>query len=269
MTSRLDGSVALVTGGTRGIGKGVVHELAEAGAIVYATGRSGIGESPSSCPAEPGRPRTIGCDHRVDDDVASVLRGIAAAHGRLDVLVNSVFDAAVFEQSIGTPFWELPVRAWDDIVGVGTRSAYVAAVHAVPLMLDAGGGLIVNVSSAGAERYFYNVAYGAGKAALDKLSRDMAEELGPHAVTVISLWPNVTRTEHIDAVIAGGDEDAIARLGRLDRLETPRFHGRAVVALASDSTNSELSGQRVWTAQLAERFGFDDELGNSHRAPRW
>ena len=86
------------------------------------------------------------------------------------------------------------------MVDVGTRSAYVAAVHAAPLLIGSGRGMIVNVSGRAAERYLYNVPYGAGKAALDKMTRDMAEELRSEGVAVVSIWPNVTRTENVDAL---------------------------------------------------------------------
>ena len=138
-----------------------------------------------------------------------------------------------------------------------------AAVHAAPLLLGSQRGLIVNVSGRAAERYRYNVAYGVGKAALDKMTRDMADELRDEAVAVVSIWPNVTRTENIDASSAGSS----AAYGDLDLLETPRYSGRTVVALASDDGVMERTGRRFWVAELALEYGLTDEHGRSHPIP--
>jgi dehydrogenase/reductase SDR family protein 1 len=136
-----------------------------------------------------------------------------------------------------------------------------------PLLLDTGGGLIVNVSGRGAARYRYNVAYGVGKAALDRITVDMAHELEGRGVAVVSLWPAAIRTEHTDAMFARGDEWARATLGDLEALETPRYVGRAVVALASDPDVVARTGQRFWTAELGAAYGFTDEHGRPHVPP--
>ena len=177
-----------------------------------------------------------------------------------------MFNAHEFGGTIGQRFWELPVEIWHDVVDVGTRSAYMAAAGSAPLLLAAGGGLIVHVSGRAAERYRYNVAYGVGKAALDKMTRDMAQELREYAVAVVSLWPNVTRTEHIDIAAAAGDSERLG-FGDLDLLETPRYTGRAVVALAADPTLMGRTGRRFWVAELAADYGFLDENGRDHPLP--
>jgi NAD(P)-dependent dehydrogenase (short-subunit alcohol dehydrogenase family) len=182
------------------------------------------------------------------------------------VLVNSAFNAQQFGPSIGSRFWELPIDVWRDVVDVGTRTAYTASVFGTPLLLQSGGGLIANVSGRGAERYRYNVAYGVGKAALDKMTKDMAHELADQHVSVVSLWPNVTRTENVDAG-AAASPDAVSPYGDLDLLETPRYCGRAVVALATDEQVMNRTGGRYWVAELAELYGFTDEHGRSHPLP--
>jgi dehydrogenase/reductase SDR family protein 1 len=269
----LDGKVAVVAGASRGIGRGIAVEAALAGAIVYVTART-IEHRPEApvttaqeIEANGGTAIPIRCDYTDDEAVARVFAQVKADYGRLDLLANSVFDAAQFGSSIGRRFWELPLDIWRDVVDVGTRSAYVASFHAAPLLLNAGSGLIVNVSARGAARYRYNVAYGAGKAALDKMTADMAEDLRDHAVAVVSVWPNVTRTENLDAGAAAQPDQVKALYGDMDLLETPRYSGRAVVALASDPDVMTRTGQRFWVAELGQQYGFVDENGRDHDIP--
>jgi len=278
----LDGRVAVVCGASRGIGKGIAVELAAAGARVVAVGRTersgtatitgSLEETVAEITAAGGSATAVGCDATDEKSVASLFDKIAGSHGHVDVLVNSVFNSHQFVATIGVPFWELPMAAWHEVVEVGTKSAYLASVAAAPLMLrtanasgyGAGtGGLIVNISGRGAERYRYNVVYGVGKAALDRLTRDMADELRPHGVSVVSLWPNVTRTENLDR----DPERSRASFGDLEQLETPRYSGRAVVALASDPAVTERSGKRFWVAELGAHYGFTDENGRLHELP--
>jgi NAD(P)-dependent dehydrogenase (short-subunit alcohol dehydrogenase family) len=276
--SALDGRVAVVTGASRGIGKGVSLELAAAGATVYLTGRTvhpadGVTGSLTETAAEiaeaggVGVGIPVGCDHASDDDVAAVFARVGDERGHVDVLVNCVFNSAAFRSTIGRPFWELPISIWHDVVDLGTRSAYVASAHAAALMASVGGGLIVNISARGAERYRYNVAYGVGKAALDRMTRDMAFELREHGVAVISLWPGAIRTEHMDAMFGAGDRWALENFPDPDVLETPRYVGRAVTALASDRAVMARTGQRLWVAELGAAYGFADERGRTHTVP--
>jgi dehydrogenase/reductase SDR family member 1 len=261
----LEGTVAVVAGASRGIGKGIALELGFAGAHLYAAGRTatGVPDRPGSLDETVrairdagGSATTVRCDLTVDEEVAELFGRVRAEHGRLDIFVHSVFDASQFRDSIGVPFWQLPPSIWQEIVDVGTRSAYICGVHAAPLMLERGG-LVVHVSGRGASRYRYNVAYGVGKAGLDKLTADMAFELRDHRVAVVSLWPNVTRTE------------TNASSGAFDGqvLETPRYCGRSVVALAADPDRLARSGQHFWVAELAQAYGFTDEEGRTHEIP--
>lgn len=268
----LDGKVAVVCGASRGIGKGVAVELGAAGARVIAAGRtlrrgsSSVGgsleETVAEIEAAGGEADAYSCDLTDESAVAELFGSVAEAQGRIDVVVNSAFNAFSFGSSIGVPFWELPLSSWREVVDVGTKTAYLATAAAAPLMLSEGG-LVVNISGRGAERYRYNVVYGVGKAAMDRMTRDMAEELRGHRVAVVSLWPNVTRTETLDS----RPPEAQASYGDLDQLETPRYIGRAVVALAGDGAVMERSGRRFWVAELGADYGFTDEFGRPHPLP--
>jgi NAD(P)-dependent dehydrogenase (short-subunit alcohol dehydrogenase family) len=272
----LDGKVAVVLGASRGIGRGIAQELGAAGAVVYAAGRSlhatpghfgSLTETAEWITAQGGTAVPVRCDAMVDAEVAALFDRVKADHGKVDVLVNSVFNSPDFGSSIGSRFWELPLDIWRDVFDIGTRTAYVASFYAAPLLLAAGrGSLIVNVSGRGASRYRYNVAYGVGKAALDKMTRDMAVELEPEGIAVVSIWPNVTRTEHMDAARAA-DPNALHALGDIDTFETPRYSGRVVAALACDEDLLSRTGTCPWVAELAAHYRVVDELGRQHPLP--
>ncbi|HEY3465508.1 MAG TPA: SDR family NAD(P)-dependent oxidoreductase [Amycolatopsis sp.] len=268
----LAGKIAVVTGASRGVGKGIALELGAAGATVYVTGRSEsagplpgtIGETAAEVTRLGGTGVAVRCDHHDDDQVAAVFARVRDDHGRLDVLVNNVFSAPDLARWLNRPFWELPVSAWDEVLGIGARSHYVASVFAAPLLFAAGRGLVVNVSSSGAVSYQQNTVYGVGKAAVDKMTADMAVELKPHDVAVVSLWPGLVRTELL-ATAARFTEDGRAVLdipgaGEFDlgAAESPRFAGRGVAALAADPGVLEHTGQVRTTAGLAQRYGFPD-----------
>ena len=157
MEAPLEGVVAVVTGGSRGIGKGIALELGAAGATVYVTGRTvlpgdhplpgTIGDTAAAVTELGGHGVAVGCDHHVDGEVEAVFDRVMSEAGRLDLLVNNVFSSPTMIPWLGRPFWELPVAAWDETIDIGCRSHYVAARFAAPLLLANGRGLIVNVSS--------------------------------------------------------------------------------------------------------------------------
>jgi len=264
----LDGSVAIVTGASRGIGRGCALELGAAGATVYVTGRTlreGDNERAGSLETTVdeigqlgGRGIAVRCDHADDSDVAALFDRVVAEQGRLDILVNNAF--RVFGAlDPRAPFWETPISDWDALVDVGSRSAYVATHHAAQIMVPAGRGLIVNISSAGAVRYFHHLVYGIAKAALDRLTRDAARPLRPHGVTIVSVWPYVARTERVEQ-IEGID---------LAMTESVRFVGRGVVALATDPDVSARTGAAVTTRTLADDYGFVDIDGSLPPEQPW
>lgn len=251
--------VAVVTGASRGIGKGIALELGRAGAVVYVTGRTvnhgdapwpgSINETAAAVNQLGGRGVAVACDHSDEAQIAALIARVRNEQGQLDILVNN---ASAFGQTSDgypldeAPFWEHPVALWDAMHTVGLRSHFIASAHAAPLMIRQRSGLIVNISSPGAASYAFNAAYGAAKAGLDKLSADMAHDLKPYNVAVVSLWPPFTRTEKYQAQAAQMD---------LTHARRPEFTGRVVVALAEDAHLSDKSGQALRVTALASEYG--------------
>ena len=230
----LDSKVALVTGASRGVGRGIAIGLAKAGATVYATGRT-IGDTSFEMPIH-----TVTCDHTHEKSVGRLLEQIADQQGRLDVLVNNAWGGYERMVEDGTftwpaPFWEQPVWRWDAMMGAGVRAAFLTSQHAARLMVPARTGVIVNISHWAAQKHNGNVIYGVSKAATDKLTADTAHELREHGVAVVSLYPGLVRTE---AVLAASVFD-------LSNSESPEFLGRAVAALAADPTSQPGISTRV------------------------
>jgi NAD(P)-dependent dehydrogenase (short-subunit alcohol dehydrogenase family) len=276
MSATLDGTIAIVTGASRGIGKGIALELGAAGATVYVTARSTteadhplpgtIGATAQEVEALGGTAFAVALDHRDDAAVEALFDRVLSDHGRLDVLVNNAF-IVTDQLTSGLPFWEADLSNWDDMIDVGTRSAYVASVFAARAMVKANSGLIVNVSSSGAEEYAWQVAYGVGKCALDRITADTAHELAAHGasgVSVVSVWPGFVRTERIDVGAAMG---LLPDSLDLSTSESPRFMGRAVVALATDPDVARWSGRAVAARDLADEYGFTDVDGHLPAGP--
>ncbi|MBV7706426.1 SDR family NAD(P)-dependent oxidoreductase [Nocardia nova] len=277
MNGILTDRVAVVTGASRGIGKGIALELGAAGATVYVTGRSeSPGQLPGTVAATAGEIDELGgrgvpfvCDHRDDEAVARLFETVRADHGRLDVLVNNVYNSPASARWLGKPFWKVPPKAWDEGFDIGVRSHYAAAHFAAPLLIESGG-LIVDISSPGAEHFTHNVVYGVGKAAVDRLTADMAHDLAGTEVTVVSLWPGIVNTELLQLVPADAQGRRLITLPGegtfdLNEAETPHFAGRAVVALAADPGRRSRTGRAWRVADLAEAYGFTDIDG---RVPR-
>jgi dehydrogenase/reductase SDR family protein 1 len=252
---QLHKQIALVTGGSRGIGRGVASELARQGATVFVTGRT---ESDLATIGE----GTIGirCDHTVDRDVESAFEQIAR-HGPIDILVNNVWGG--YERMVDNgeftwmkPFWQQPLWRWDAMFSAGVRAHYQASQLAAPAMVARRRGLIVNISHWSAQKHLGNVAYGVSKAATDKMTAHMAAELQPHGVTVVSLYPGMVRTEKVMASAAWLD---------LSNSESPEFIGRAIAALAADPDVIRHTGKVLVAAALAIDYGFTDIDGKSPR----
>jgi NAD(P)-dependent dehydrogenase (short-subunit alcohol dehydrogenase family) len=267
----LTGKVAVVTGASRGIGKGIALVLGEAGATVYITGRTEregeavvplpgtIHETADEVTVLGGRGIAVRCDHRNDDEVIALFKRVEGEQGRLDILVNNAW--AGYEGlndgrdiPIDRPFWEKRLALWDDNQ-VGVRAAYIASALAAPMMVSKRQGLIVHISnwidSLG------NPAYAAAKIATDRLAADMAHELKSHNVAVVALYPGLVTTESILK---------FAEYFDMSNVESPQFIGRAVLALALDPKVLNKSGQGLVVAELAQEYNFTD-LDGKHPRP--
>jgi NAD(P)-dependent dehydrogenase (short-subunit alcohol dehydrogenase family) len=249
----LEGRVAVVTGGTYGIGRGVANVLAQSGVRVYVTGRSATESA--------GNPEQLRCDHREDSEVQSAFNRIIQESGRIDILVNNVWGGyeLMMEDGVFTwtkPFWEQPLWRWDAMFAAGVRAHYHASQLAAKSMVANRSGLIVNISFWAAQKHVGNVSYGVSKAATDKLTSDIAVELRPHGVTAVSLYPGLVRTEKVMEAAAWLD---------LSNSESPEFIGRAVAALAADSDVLRRTGTVLVAASLAAEYGFTDIDGKSPR----
>ena len=252
----LDRDVAVVTGATKGIGRGVARELARHGARVFATGRSAPGHEPDD-----EQITGIRCDHRVDSQVNDAFTRILREGGAIDILVNNVW--AGYERMVEDgdftwpkPFWEQPLWRWDAMFAAGVRASYLASQLAAPSMIARRRGLIVNISTWAAQKHIANVAYGVSKAATDKMTADMATELKPHGVAVVSLYPGLVRTEKVMEA---------AQYLNLSNSESPEFIGRAVAALAADPDVLRYTGKVLVAAGLAKEYGFKDIDGKTPR----
>lgn len=266
MSGRLDGKIAVVTGSSRGIGRGTAIALAELGATVYVTGRT-TGSSPLSIDTTVqmvndagGTGVAVQVDHGDDAQIAALFDRVRSDVGRLDILVNNVYKIPD-PPAWGGGFWEHAVSIWDDQVGIGLRAHYVASWHAAPLLFAAGpGGAIFNVSSPGGSSYHFSSSYGAGKAGLDRLSADMAIELKPKDIACCSIYPGTVATEFIM-------EWAGERGSDMSKAQTPLGVGRAIAALAVAPDLMERSGSIQWVEDVSEEFDVRDE--NGRLAPRY
>jgi dehydrogenase/reductase SDR family protein 1 len=251
----LRGRVALVTGGSRGVGKGIVEELSDAGMVVYVTGRT-VDQAKFESPCHP-----IRCDHSDDSQVESAFSQLLTEQHRLDLLINNAWGG--YERMVeGTefiwsrPFWQQPFFRWDSMFTTGVRAHYVASCLAARQMIEQRSGLIVNISFWSSQKHIGNVAYGVSKAATDKLTADMAHELKDYNVAAVSLYPGMVRTEKVMEAAAYLD---------LSNSESPRFIGRAVAALAADPNVMQKTGSVLIAAACAEEYGFADIDGKRPR----
>jgi NAD(P)-dependent dehydrogenase (short-subunit alcohol dehydrogenase family) len=207
----------------------------------------------------------VRCDHSDDADVVAAFERILAAAGRIDILVNCAATVPASPEEYAAsfqPFWMAEPGVWDTWCNIGLRSHYVASIYAARQMVAQGSGLVVNVSSAAAGGYFLSVAYGVGKAALDRFTADAAVELREHGVAVVSIWPGAVRTQKTEAFEQAG-------MASLADAETPEFAGRAVVALAGDENVMDRSGGAFFVAQLAREYGFTELDGSRPGLPTY
>ncbi len=267
MTAK-DPIVAVVTGSSRGAGRGIAIALGSRGATVYVTGRSEkpgdaplpgtIHETAAAVTAAGGTGIAVRVEHGDDAQVEELFDLVEDRSGRLDILVNN---ATVIHDNLITPggFWERPL-ALVDILKVGLRCHYVASYFAAPFMVRERRGLIVFTSSFGSACYMHGPAYGAQKAGVDKFAADMAVDLKDHDVAAVSIWMGPLLTERTKRAYAARAEEYS---GFVEQAETPEFTGQLVGALYDDPDLMALSGQTLIGAELAARYGITDSNGRS------
>lgn len=269
----LEGKIAIVTGASRGAGRGIALLLGEAGATVYVTGRS-VRES-SSRPELPGTTIEetaemvtarggvgipVRCDHTNDQEVESLFSRVEAEQGRLDILVNNVWGGYEKDPNglFPGPFWEQPMWRWDAMFQAGVRAHYSASRLAAQLMIPNKQGLIINTTFYDRGKYFQPLSYFLAKNTINQMAYGMGLELREHNIAAIALSPGWMRTEAVLAVIA---PDGEPKPEDYEQTESVEYIGRAVVALASDPNVMKKSGQTWTVGDLAREYGFTDVDG--------
>jgi NAD(P)-dependent dehydrogenase (short-subunit alcohol dehydrogenase family) len=259
-------TVAIVTGASRGAGRGIAIALGSHGCTVYVTGRSEtsadsplpgtIHDAAKAVTAVGGKGIAVRVDHGVDEQVEALFQQVAEEQGRLDILVNN---ACALNDQLTAPgnFWEKPLGIVD-MLDVGLRSSYVASYFAAPLMIKQRKGLIMFTSASGSVHYVYGPVYGAHKAGMDKFAADMAVDLKAYNVAALSIWMGALKAERLQMVI---DSDPEKYKHLSERTETPEFTGHVIWGLFNDPALMQLSGQTVIGAEMAKQYGIRDEGG--------
>jgi len=261
---RLTGKVAVVTGASRGGGRGIALVLGEEGATVYVTGRSvrggpttndlpeTIDETAEMVTARGGVGIAVRCDHTVDAEVEALFERVQKEQGRLDILVNNVWGGYENIESVNFrgAFWEQPLWRWDKMFTAGVRAHYTASRLAAPLMMSQCQGLIVNTTFWDRGKYLANLPYDLAKTAINRMAYGMALEMREHNITAVALSPGWMRTEEVIRHNPTPKE--------LKRTESVEYIGRAVAALAADPNVMEKSGSILTVGDLAREYGFAD-----------
>ncbi len=252
----LNDFVCVVTGASRGAGRGIAIELGNRGAEIYVTGRTtrsasgdargSLSETAELVRANGGVCIPVRCDHTVDDDIAALFDRVRHDQGRLDVLVNNAWGG--YEERgesassfFDTPFWDQPLWRWEAMFTAGVRASFVTSRYGAPLLVENRGerpGLVVNTIAWAFGAYLGNVLYDTAKAATARMAFGMARELRAHRVASVAL-----------------------ALGHLGVSETPRYGGRAIAALARDPEVLAKSGEVLTPGDLAREYGFTDVDG--------
>jgi NAD(P)-dependent dehydrogenase (short-subunit alcohol dehydrogenase family) len=290
ISKTLDGKVAVVAGATRGAGRGIACMLGEAGATVYCTGRSRRGKSAHAQSGDEAfilknRPETIddtadlveayggtgiavGVDHTVPEQVHALFERVRSERGRLDILVNDVWGGDELSEW-GKPFWELSLEKGLLMQQRAVHSHIITSRYAAPLLIDTGGGLIVEITDGDTYKYRGSLFYDLAKVSAMRLAYAMAEELRSHNVTALALTPGFLRSEAMLDHF-GVTEQNWREAAKIDphfiASETPFYVGRAVAALASDPQVAHKTGGTFSSWGLAREYGFKDMDG---RQPDW
>jgi NAD(P)-dependent dehydrogenase (short-subunit alcohol dehydrogenase family) len=276
MIKHLQGKIALVTGATRGIGKGIAIGLGESGATVYITGRTleptndslggSLQETQTAVIEAGGVCIPIQVNHSDDQQICRLFERIEREqNGQLDILVNNVYAGVQsIREAYGKTFWELEPSFWDAANNVGLRGHYVASIYAARMMTKRKQGIIFTISSWGGMSYIFNVPYGVGKSACDRLAADMAKELKQYNVTSLAIYPGIVGTEQITnfAKEQSSENGNSSLFADGYNWETPLFTGRAIASLATDANIIKYTGKIQIVAEVAKKYGIVDQNGN-------
>jgi NAD(P)-dependent dehydrogenase (short-subunit alcohol dehydrogenase family) len=276
MSGPLEGRVALVAGATRGGGRGIAVALGEAGATVYATGRTTrrrrseidrpetIEDTAELVTAAGGQGIAVGVDHLEPGQVARLVERIDSEQGRLDLLVNDVWGSEHLFK-FDTPLWEHDLDNGLRLLRLAIHTHLITSHHALPLLIREPGGLLVEVTDGTAEynadHYRVNAFYDLAKASVIRMAWGLARELEEHGATAVAVTPGWMRSELMlehHGVSEENWRDAVARTPHFCISETPRFVGRAVAALAADRDRGRWNGQSLSSGGLAQVYGFTD-----------
>ena len=260
--------VVLVTGGSRGVGKGTALALGATGATVYVSGRSTSDGQTTALPgniyttadeitARGGKGIAVTCDHTDDHQIAALIQQIIDEQGRIDILVNNVYQVPD-DMLEWQPFWKRPLDDhWQAMIDLGLRAHYVASYHAAPHMIEQGAGMIVNISSPGARCYLHSVIYGVGKAGKDKMMHDMGKELREYNVAALAIWPGIVKTERLTPAI---EADALPKEYEALKpgMESAEYPGRIIDAIAKADNYMDYSGRSWWNSEIGSELDVQD-----------
>lgn len=284
----LQGKVALVAGATRGAGRGIAVELGAAGATVYVTGRTTrdqlseygragetIEETAELVSEAGGQGVAVQVDHLVPEQVAALVARIRAEQGRLDVLVNDIWGGEYLVEW-GKAVWEHDLQKGLRMLRLAVDTHLITAHHALPLLIERPGGLLVELTDGTAEynadHYRLTPFYDLAKVAVTRMAWAHAKDLEKHGATSVSLTPGWMRSEIMLEHFGVREEtwrEALAQDPHFAISETPRFVGRAVVALAADPERARWNGQSLSSGGLARVYGFTDLDGSQPDAIRY
>jgi NAD(P)-dependent dehydrogenase (short-subunit alcohol dehydrogenase family) len=266
---RLKGKVAVVTGASRGAGRGIALVLGENGATVYVTGRSvrgsstrpklagkTINETAERVTKRGGKGIPVQCNHTVDTEVEVLFERVKEEEGRIDILVNNVWGG--YENYDGTfdvPFWEQPLWRWNKMFTAGVRAHFTASRFAAPLMIPQRRGLIVNTTFWDRGKCLSNLPYDLAKTTINRMAYVTALELREYNITAVALSPGWMRTE---AVMNNEPPNKAPTPEELRKTESVEYIGRAVAALSTDPCVMIKTGKTLTVGELAYEYGFTD-----------
>ncbi|UYP44521.1 hypothetical protein NEF87_000806 [Candidatus Lokiarchaeum ossiferum] len=273
MISNLKDAICIVTGGTRGAGRGIALELGQQGATVVVTGRSlnhnfteknpeTLNETAQLVEEVGGKCHPIMCDHTKEDDIIKVSRMIKEKFGKVDLLVNNVWGGYErYDNTFDDNFWKQPLWRWDKMFNSGVRAHFLTSKYIAPIMMEHKYGLIINTTFWDEGRFFTPLPYNVAKNAVNRLAYCMALELKKYNIAVLSLSPGWMRTEKIKREYLVDDYN-YKEIEILKKTESTRYIGKAVVSLLTDPNIKEKTSKVLYVGNLAREYGFTDLDGS-------